>query len=69
MKILVFISKLHGGGAERLASIILDHLCNQHDVTAAVFDHGLRPEAAEESDFVEAFCKERGIPCLFHRKL
>ena len=38
MKILVFISKLHGGGAERVASIMLNHLCKQHDVTAAVFD-------------------------------
>ena len=38
MKILVFISKLHGGGAERVASILLNHLCKQHNVTAAVFD-------------------------------
>ena len=30
---------------------------------AAVFDHGLRPEAAEECAFVQAFCAERGIPC------
>ncbi|MBP5666907.1 MAG: glycosyltransferase [Salinivirgaceae bacterium] len=38
MKILVFISKLHGGGAERVASILLNHLCKQHNVTVAVFD-------------------------------
>ena len=31
---------------------------------AAVFDHGLRPEAAEESAFVKAFCEERRIPCV-----
>ena len=33
-------------------------------VVAAVFDHGLRPEAAEECDFVENFCAERGILCI-----
>jgi glycosyltransferase involved in cell wall biosynthesis len=38
MKILFFINKLYGGGAERVASILLNHLCKQHDVTAAVFD-------------------------------
>lgn len=31
---------------------------------AAVFNHGLRPEAAEECDFVEKFCSERAIPCI-----
>ena len=31
---------------------------------AAVFDHGLRPEAAEECSFVQSFCSERGIPCI-----
>lgn len=33
-------------------------------VSAAVFDHGLRPEAAEECRFVKAFCEEREIPCF-----
>ena len=33
-------------------------------VAAAVFNHGLRPEAAEECDFVAAFCAERNIPCV-----
>ena len=30
---------------------------------AAVFDHGLRPEAAEECAFVEAYCAGLGIRC------
>lgn len=33
-------------------------------VVAAVFNHGLRPEAAEECDFVENYCRERNIPCF-----
>ena len=33
-------------------------------LAAAVFDHGLRPEAAEECAFVESFCAERGILCI-----
>lgn len=39
MKILVFISKLYGGGAERVASILLNHLSNNNDVTVAVFNN------------------------------
>ena len=31
---------------------------------AAVFNHGLRPDAAEECAFVDAFCSERKIPCI-----
>ncbi len=38
MKILLFISKLYGGGAERVASILLNHLSQKHSVTAAIFD-------------------------------
>ncbi len=37
MKILFFISKLYGGGAERTASILINHLSETHDVTVAVF--------------------------------
>ena len=33
-------------------------------VTAAVFDHGLRPEAAEECEFVASFCAGHSIPCV-----
>ena len=31
---------------------------------AAVFNHGLRPEADEECAFVQAYCAEKGIPCV-----
>lgn len=39
MKILFFISKLYGGGAERVASVLLNHLCEKHNVTAAIFNN------------------------------
>lgn len=38
MKILLFVDKLYGGGAERVASILLNHLCKKHDVTAVIFN-------------------------------
>ena len=38
MKILVFISKLYGGGAERVASLLINHLCNHHNTIVALFD-------------------------------
>ena len=38
MKILLFVYKLYGGGGERVASILLNHLCEKHDVSAIVFD-------------------------------
>lgn len=38
MKILVFISKLYGGGAERVASLLINHLCKNHKVTVAIFN-------------------------------
>jgi len=37
MKILFFISKLHGGGAERVAAMLMNHLSETHEVTAAIF--------------------------------
>lgn len=38
MKILLFVYKLYGGGGERVASILLNHLCEKHEVSAVVFD-------------------------------
>ena len=38
MKILVFISKLHGGGAERVASLLINHLHIHHDIIVALFN-------------------------------
>lgn len=37
MKILFFINHLAGGGAERVAAALLNHLCIQNDVTACFF--------------------------------
>ena len=36
MKILFFIHGLYGGGAERVASILLNHFCEKHDTFVAV---------------------------------
>ena len=38
MKILFFIHGLYGGGAERVASILLNHFCEKHDTYVAVTD-------------------------------
>lgn len=50
------------GGRDSIALLSLLHELKQ-PLTAAVFNHRLRPEAAEEQAFVELFCRERGIPC------
>ena len=39
MKILFFINKLYGGGAERVATILMNHLCEKYTVCAVVFDN------------------------------
>ena len=36
MKILFFIHGLYGGGAERIASILLNHFCENHETYVAV---------------------------------
>ena len=51
------------GGIDSIFLLTLLHLLGQ-DVEAAVFDHGLRPESAEEAAFVTSYCRERGIPCF-----
>ena len=38
MKILFFINRLYGGGAERVASILLNHFSKKHDTYVAVTD-------------------------------
>lgn len=50
------------GGIDSVFLLIMLHEIGQ-PVAAAVFDHGLRPEAGEECDFVESFCSQREIPC------
>lgn len=39
MKILFFINKLNGGGAERVATILMNHFCEKNEVTAIIFDN------------------------------
>lgn len=38
MKILFFVNKLYGGGAERVASIMMNHLYENHTVCTVIFD-------------------------------
>ena len=38
MKILFFINQLYGGGAERVATTLLNHFCEKHDTYVAVLD-------------------------------
>jgi len=47
------------GGPDSMA--ILDFLSNNHDVTAAYFDHGT-PFGEECKHFVKDFCEDRDIP-------
>ena len=47
------------GGPDSMA--ILDFLSNNHDVTAAYFNHGT-PFGIKCKDFVKEFCEERDIP-------
>ena len=58
-KILAGVS----GGIDSIFLVTQLHEIGQ-PVMAAVFDHGLRPEASEECDFVEKYCAERGMPLL-----
>ncbi len=50
------------GGRDSIALLNLLHELKQ-PLIAAVFDHRLRTESAEEAAFVQAFCRERGIEC------
>ena len=47
------------GGPDSMA--ILDFLSNNHNVTAAYFDHGT-PFGKECKHFVKDFCKDQDIP-------
>ena len=58
-RILVGVS----GGIDSVFLLTQLHKLGQ-PVVAAVFNHGLRPEASEECDFVAAYCAEREIPCV-----
>ncbi len=50
------------GGRDSIALLNLLHELKQ-PLIAAVFDHRLRTESAEEAAFVQSFCRERGFDC------
>lgn len=50
------------GGPDSLAMLLLAHAVLPDRIVAATVDHGLRPEARAEADFVAKLCDERGIP-------
>ena len=54
------------GGSDSLALLLLAAAVLPGGVAAATVDHGLRPEAAGEAEFVAAICVELGVP---HRTL
>lgn len=50
------------GGPDSLALLLLAHDCFPGRIMAASVDHGLRPEAHQECEFVAAICGDRAIP-------
>ncbi|MEH6757890.1 MAG: tRNA lysidine(34) synthetase TilS [Parasphingorhabdus sp.] len=50
------------GGPDSLALLLLAHDCFPDRISAASVNHGFRPEASAECEFVAALCAERGIP-------
>lgn len=50
------------GGSDSLALLHLLHDWGRADLTAATVDHGLRPESAEEAEYVADQCRALGIP-------
>ena len=52
------------GGRDSMC--LLHYLSHRRDisVTAAHFDHRLRPTSGQDARFVRAWCEEHGIPCL-----
>ncbi|WP_170226842.1 tRNA lysidine(34) synthetase TilS [Sphingorhabdus contaminans] len=59
-KILLAIS----GGPDSLALLLLAAEARPGAIIAATVDHGLRPEAAEEADFVAQICARIAVPHL-----
>lgn len=58
------------GGADSLAlTIMLDQWCRNRDghVIAVTIDHGLRPESADEAEYVQAQLQALGIDCIIRR--
>ena len=55
-----------GGGDSMCLLTLLWNLRQTLGITlsAAHFNHQLRPEAAEEAEFVHSWCAKQGIPCI-----
>lgn len=52
------------GGADSLTLLYLLHKAGQHPLTIAHFNHQLRPEAADEAQFVADTGRKLNLPCL-----
>ena len=50
------------GGPDSLAMLLLAHAAMPKRISAATVDHQLRPEAADEANFVAALCAQLVIP-------
>lgn len=50
------------GGPDSLALLLLAFAACPDHIAAATVDHGLRPAARAEAEFVASLCRERGIP-------
>lgn len=50
------------GGPDSLALLLLAHRAKPGHVVAATVDHCLRPESAEEAQYVQRICEDLGVP-------
>ena len=50
------------GGPDSLALLLLLHETMPNRVVAATVDHALRPESADEAQYVQRFCKDMHVP-------
>ncbi len=51
------------GGPDSMAMLLLAHASVPGGFEVATVDHGLRPEAAQEAQFVAQICAALGVPC------
>ena len=56
------------GGVDSMVLLWLLSQMEECSVTAATFDHCLRPDSAGDAAFVARWCHARGIPCLTGRE-
>ncbi|MBO7497557.1 MAG: glycosyltransferase [Salinivirgaceae bacterium] len=67
MRILFFINHLAGGGAERVAATLLNHLCERHEISIVFFSdkkasYEISPEIATQKIIIEG--KHRIVKAL-----